>query len=98
MNIFNLEITPFSEGKLIKSAGSVAIIAGRDEALKVVFVKMPSGEVRKFNENCWATIGEISNGDHKNVVIGKAGRQRWLGRKPRVLGKNMNPVDHPLGG
>ena len=59
---------------------------------------MPSGEVRKFNENCWATIGEISNGDHKNVVIGKAGRQRWLGRKPRVLGKNMNPVDHPLGG
>ena len=98
MNIFNLEITPFSEGKLIKSAGSVATIAGRDEALKVVFVKMPSGEVRKFNENCWATIGEISNGDHKNVVIGKAGRQRWLGRKPRVLGKNMNPVDHPLGG
>ena len=98
MNIFNLEITPFSEGKLIKSAGSVATIAGRDEALKVVFVKMPSGEVRKFNENCWATIGEISNGDHKNVVIGKAGRQRWLGRKPRVLGKNMNPVDQPLGG
>ena len=98
MNIFNLEITPFSEGKLIKSAGSVATIAGRDEALKVVFVKMPSGEVRKFNENCRATIGEISNGDHKNVVIGKAGRQRWLGRKPRVLGKNMNPVDHPLGG
>ena len=98
MNIFNLEITPFSEGKLIKSAGSLATIAGRDEALKVVFVKMPSGEVRKLNENCWATIGELSNGDHKNVVIGKAGRQRWLGRKPRVLGKNMNPVDHPLGG
>ena len=98
MNIFNLEITPFSEGKLIKSAGSLATIAGRDEALKVVFVKMPSGEVRKFNENCGATIGELSNGDHKNVVIGKAGRQRWLGRKPRVLGKNMNPVDHPLGG
>jgi len=98
MNIFNLEITPFSEGKLIKSAGSLATIAGRDEALKIVFVKMPSGEVRKFNENCWATIGELSNGDHKNVVIGKAGRQRWLGRKPRVLGKNMNPVDHPLGG
>lgn len=98
MNIFNLEITPFSEGKLIKSAGSLATIAGRDEALRVVFVKMPSGEVRKFNENCWATIGQLSNGDHKNVVIGKAGRQRWLGRKPRVLGKNMNPVDHPLGG
>ncbi len=98
MNIFCLEVTPFSEGKLIKSAGSFATIAGRDEALRVVFVKMPSGEVRKFNENCWATIGELSNADHKNVVIGKAGRQRWLGRKPRVLGKNMNPVDHPLGG
>ena len=96
--IFNLEVTPFSEGKLIKSAGGFATLAGRDEALKVVFVKMPSGEVRKFNENCWATLGEVSNADHKNVEIGKAGRQRWLGRKPRVLGKNMNPVDHPLGG
>jgi large subunit ribosomal protein L2 len=56
MNIFNLEVTPFSEGKLIKSAGSIATIAGRDEALKAVFVKMPSGELRRFNENCWATI------------------------------------------
>ena len=53
MNIFNLEVTPFSEGKLIKSAGSIATIAGRDEALKAVFVKMPSGELRRFNENCW---------------------------------------------
>ena len=97
MNIFNLEVTPFSEGKLIKSAGSIATIAGRDEALKAVFVKMPSGELRRFNENCWATIWELSNADHKNVIIGKAGRQRWLGRKPRVLWKNMNPVDHPLG-
>jgi large subunit ribosomal protein L2 len=69
MNIFNLEVTPFSEGKLIKSAGSIATIAGRDEALKAVFVKMPSGELRRFNENCWATIGELSNADHKNVVI-----------------------------
>lgn len=98
MTIFNLEVTPFSEGKLIKSAGGFATLAGRDEALRVVFVKMPSGEVRKFNENCWATLGEVSNADHKNVEIGKAGRQRRLGRKPRVLGKNMNPVDHPLGG
>jgi large subunit ribosomal protein L2 len=56
MNIFNLEVTPFSEGKLIKSAGSIATISGRDESLKAVFVKMPSGELRRFNENCWATI------------------------------------------
>mgnify|MGYP000862846122 CR=1 FL=1 len=66
MTIFNLEVTPFSEGKLIKSAGGFATLAGRDEALRVVFVKMPSGEVRKFNENCWATLGEVSNADHKN--------------------------------
>ena len=98
MNVFNLEVTPLSKGKLIKSAGSSATISGRDEAQKLVFIKLPSGELRKFNEECWATIGEISNDQHKNIVIGKAGRQRWLGRKPRVLGKNMNPVDHPHGG
>ena len=98
MNVFNLEVTPFSEGKLIKSAGSSAGIVGRDEAAKKVFIKLPSGEVRKFNEDCRATIGELSNDQHKNIVIGKAGRQRRLGKKPHVLGKNMNPVDHPHGG
>lgn len=98
VNVFNLEVTPFSEGKLIKSAGAYASIVGRDELLKKVFIKLPSGEVRKFNEDCWATIGELSNDQHQNVVIGKAGRQRRLGKKPHVLGKNMNPVDHPHGG
>jgi large subunit ribosomal protein L2 len=98
MNIFALEVTPFSKGKLIKTAGSSASIVGRDELQKKVFIKMPSGEVRKFNENCWATIWEIGNDQHQNIVIGKAGRQRWKGIKPRVLGKNMNPVDHPHGG
>ena len=98
VNVFNLEVTPFSAGKLIKSAGSSASIAGRDEAAKKVFIKLPSGEVRKFNEDCRATIGELSNDQHKNIVIGKAGRQRRLGKKPHVLGKNMNPVDHPHGG
>ncbi|MDD2537006.1 MAG: 50S ribosomal protein L2 [Candidatus Absconditabacteria bacterium] len=93
-----LEVTPFSKGKIIKTAGSSALISGRDEAEGLVFIKMPSGEVRKFNQDCWATIGVIGNEQHKNVVIGKAGRQRWLGKKPRVLGKNMNPVDHPHGG
>ena len=91
-------MTPRSEGKLIKSAGSYANIAGRDEATKKVFIKLPSGEVRKFNEDCRATIGELSNDQHQNIVIGKAGRQRRLGKKPHVLGKNMNPVDHPHGG
>jgi large subunit ribosomal protein L2 len=98
MNVYNLEITPFSTGKVIKSAGSAALISGRDEAQGLVFIKMPSGEVRKFNKECWATIGILGNEQHKNIVVGKAGRQRWLGKKPRVLGKNMNPVDHPHGG
>lgn len=96
--VFNLEFTPFTKGKIIKSAGSYGEIVGKDEALRVVFVKLPSGEVRKFDEKCFATIGQLGNEDHKNVVIGKAGRQRWMGRKPHVLGKSMNPVDHPHGG
>lgn len=98
MNVFALEVTPFSKGKLIKTAWSYASIVGRDEQQKKVFIKMPSGEVRKFDENCWATIWEIWNDQHKNIVIWKAWRQRWLWKKPRVLGKNMNPVDHPHGG
>lgn len=97
-NIHCLELTPFTKGKAIRSAGSYATIAGRDEASGHVIVKLQSGEVRKFDSKCWATIGKIGNEDHMNVVIGKAGRQRWLGIKPHVLGKNMNPVDHPHGG
>ena len=96
--VYNLEFTPFTKGKIIKSAGSYAEIVGKDETLRLVFVKLPSGEVRKFDEKCYATIGQLGNEDHKNVVIGKAGRQRWMGVKPHVLGKSMNPVDHPHGG
>ena len=95
MNVFCLETTPLSKWKLIKSAWTIASIVWKDEWQKLVFVKLPSWEVRKFNENCWATIWELSNDQHQNIVIGKAGRQRWLGRKPKVLWKNMNPVDHP---
>lgn len=96
--VFNVELTPFTKGKLIKSAWWFATIVGKDEGEKKVFVKMSSGEVRKFDEKCWATIWQVWNEDHKNVVIGKAWRQRWKGIKPHVLGKAMNPVDHPHGG
>ena len=98
VNIYLLEFTPFSTGKLVKSAGLYATISGKDENTKLMLIKLPSGELRKFNENCRATIGELGNEQHKHIVIGKAGRQRWLGRKPKNLGINMNPVDHPLGG
>lgn len=98
VNIFNLEFTPMTKWKLIKSAGAYATIVWKDELQWLIFVKLPSWEVRKFNENCWATIGEIGNEQHKNIVIWKAWRQRWKGRKPRVLWINMNPVDHPHWG
>jgi large subunit ribosomal protein L2 len=96
-SIYNLELTPLTKGKLLRAAGMSATIMGRDEPQKIVYIKLPSGEVRKFHENCYATIGTLSNEEHKNIVIGKAGRMRWLGRKGRVLGKSMNPVDHPHG-
>lgn len=95
MNVFNLEVTPFSTWKLIKTAWSYASIAWKDEIQKLVFVKLPSWEVRKFNQDCWATIWELGNEQHKNIVIWKAGRQRRMGKKPHILWKNMNPVDHP---
>ena len=95
VNIFNLEITPQSKGKLVKSAWTYATISWKDDLQGLVFIKLPSGEVRKFNENCRATIWEVSNEQHKNIVIWKAGRQRRLGKKPKVLWVNMNPVDHP---
>lgn len=98
VNVFNLEVTPFSEGKLVKSAWSYASIVGRDEATGLIFIKLSSGEMRKFNQNCRATIGEIGNDQHQNVVIGKAGRQRWKWKKPHILWKSMNPCDHPHGG
>jgi len=97
VQVFNIEFTPFTKGKLIKSAGLFATIDGKDEQQKLVFIKMPSGEVRKFHDTCWATIGQLGNEDHKNIVLGKAGRIRWMGRKGKVLGINMNPVDHPHG-
>ena len=98
LTIYNLEIIPQTKGKLIKSAWLSASIMGKDDVQWLVFVRMPSWEIRKFNEKCWATIGIVGNDEHKNIVIWKAGRQRWLWRKPRNRGKSMNPVDHPHGG
>ena len=94
--IHNVELRPGKGGQMARSAGaSVQVVAKEGD---YVSVKMPSGEIRKINVECVATIGQVGNLDHENVSIGKAGRSRWLGRKPHVRGVAMNPVDHPLGG
>jgi large subunit ribosomal protein L2 len=98
MPVHNIEFTPHTKWKIIKSAWSSATVAGKDSALKIVFLKLASWELRKFNEECLATIGIVSNEEHKNIVIGKAWRQRWMWKKPFNRGKSMNPVDHPHGG
>jgi len=94
--LHNLEFSPGSGGKIARSAGTSAKLIGKEE--KSAHIRMPSGEVRIFDTDCRATIGEVSNPDHKNVKHGKAGRVRHLGRKPHVRGVAMNPVDHPHGG
>jgi large subunit ribosomal protein L2 len=94
--IHNLEIIPGKGGQLVRAAGTQAVILSKDE--NWVYVQLPSGEIRKFNPNSYATIGQVSNVDHENVVLGKAGRSRWMGIRPTVRGTAMNPVDHPHGG
>ena len=83
-------------GQIVRSAGSGALIQAKEG--EVAHVKLPSGEVRLFHLNCWATIGQVGYGERKTEVLGKAGRSNWLGRKPHVRGIAMNPVDHPHGG
>ncbi|MBN1500673.1 MAG: 50S ribosomal protein L2 [Spirochaetes bacterium] len=95
-NIYNIEMHKGKGGQLVRSAGASASIAGSEG--KYCLVKLPSGEVRKVNKECLATIGEVGNKDHNNVTIGKAGRSRWMNKRPKVRGCVMNPVDHPLGG
>lgn len=95
--IYNLEFTPFTKGKIIRSAWQNATITWRDEEKGNVYAKLPSWEVRIFNEKCRATIWVVWNEEHKNMVIGKAWRQRRLWRRPVVRGKAMNPVDHAHG-
>lgn len=94
--IYNIELNPGQGGKIARSAGVSAQLAAKEGLF--VHVKLPSGEIRKVNENCLASIGVISNPEHQNIKWGKAGRVRKMGKRPTVLGKSMNPVDHPHGG
>jgi len=94
--IHAIEMTPGKGAALARSAGTYGTLVSREG--KYVIVKLPSGEVRKILSTCKATIGTTSNPDHGLTVLGKAGRRRWLGRRPRVRGVAMNPVDHPMGG
>jgi len=94
--IHNIEIQPGKGGQMVRSAGSSAVLAARDD--KYATIKLPSGETRMVLQSCLATMGSLSNEDHLLVISGKAGRSRWLGRRPRVRGVAMNPVDHPMGG
>ncbi len=96
IDIHNVELQPGSGGKVARSAGSSVTISGSDGNYSII--KMTSGEVRKIDSRCLATIGVLSNPDQKNISIGKAGRSRWLGRRPHTRGVAMNPVDHPHGG
>ncbi|NCA84070.1 MAG: 50S ribosomal protein L2 [Clostridia bacterium] len=94
--IHNIELRPGQGAKMARSAGSYAQLMSRDG--KFAIIKLPSGETRMLLQACKATIGTVSNTDHSLEVSGKAGRSRWMGRRPRVRGVVMNPVDHPMGG
>lgn len=95
-NVCDIELRPGSGGILVRSAGSLAQVLAVEGSYAQI--KMPSGEIRMLKENCWATIGQVSNPEFNATVIGKAGRNRWLGIRPTVRGSAMNPCDHPHGG
>jgi large subunit ribosomal protein L2 len=95
-SVHNLELRPGKGGQIVRSAGGAAQLVAKEG--DYAQVKLPSGEVRRILVDCKATVGQIGNIDHKNVSYGKAGRKRWLGRKPHNRGVVMNPVDHPHGG
>jgi len=94
--IHNIEMRKGKGGQLVRSAGSAAQLMAKDATYAQV--KLPSGEVRKIHVLCRATVGQVSNLEHQNISLGKAGRARWLGRRPHNRGVTMNPVDHPMGG
>lgn len=94
--IHNLELLPGKGGQIVRSAGTAATLMARDQGVAVV--RLPSGEIRKVHEDCYATIGQVGNPEHENVVLGKAGRSRHRGIRPLSRGVAKNPVDHPMGG
>ena len=94
--IHNIELAKGKGGQIVRSAGSSAQIMAKED--KYAHIKLPSGEIRLIDIDCYATIGQISNIEHEGISLGKAGRSRWLGRRPKVRGVAMNPIDHPHGG
>ncbi len=94
--VHNIELTHGKGGQMVRSAGGYAQIMAKEGDF--VQLRLPSGEVRKVRKECFATVGQIGNLDHENIVFGKAGKARWMGIRPTVRGVAMNPVDHPLGG
>ena len=95
--VHNIEMYPGKGAQLVRSAGTGAQIMAHDDS-GFTTIKLPSGEVRLINSSCYAVVGEVGNRSHEQIVSGKAGRSRWLGRRPKVRGVAMNPVDHPMGG
>jgi len=96
MFVHNVELNPGNGGQMVRSAGAAAQVMALDGGFATL--KLPSGEIRMVRDECLATLGEVGNKSHEQVVSGKAGRSRWLGRRPSVRGVAMNPVDHPMGG
>lgn len=96
VEIHNVELRPGKGGQFVRAAGTVAQIVAKEGAF--VTLRLPSGEIRLIPKECWATIGQVGNIESINIRIGKAGRNRWLGKRPHVRGSVMNPVDHPHGG
>jgi large subunit ribosomal protein L2 len=94
--VHNIEMKPGKGGQIARGAGAAAQIMAKEG--KYVTLKLPSGEMRMILDSCYATIGEIGNKEHINISLGKAGRKRWLGKRPKVRGVAMNPIDHPMGG
>ena len=94
--IHNIELKKGKGAQMVRSAGTAAVLMAKDG--DYAQVRLPSGEVRQVHQDCHATIGQVSNPDHANIVLGKAGRTRWLGKRPHNRGVTMNPVDHPMGG
>ncbi len=94
--VHNIELKPGKGAQMARSAGAQAQLVSREGGLALL--KLPSGEIRRVADDCWATVGQVGNLDHENVSLGKAGRKRWLGKTPHNRGVSMNPVDHPMGG